>query len=104
MLRLSKARSYSIPVVVRTLDILELLSRSDSPLKTNEISDRARVSRSTTYRILKTLVQRGYVSQDLDGRFSFSDPDNARITPIRRKDQSNATHGAQKREAKPVRR
>ena len=98
MLRLSKSRSYSVPVVLRTLDILELLSESDSPLKTNEISDRARVPRSTTYRILRTLAQRGYVSQDFDGRFRFRDLGNVRIVPIRREDPSNSSQGAGKPE------
>jgi hypothetical protein len=74
MLKLSRNRFYSVPVVMRTLDILEYLYKCESPLKTNEISDSLRVPRTTTYRILRTLVHRGYVFQDLDGRFSFNHP------------------------------
>src|SRR5580700_6372372 len=72
MLKLSRNRFYSVPVVMRTLDILEYLYKCESPLKTNEISDSLRVPRTTTYRILRTLVHRGYVFQDLDGRFSLN--------------------------------
>jgi len=78
---------------MRTLDILELLFRNNSPLKTNEISDIVRVPRTTTYRILRTLVHRGYVSQDLEGRFSFQHSGNLRIIPIRPHDQYIASHG-----------
>jgi hypothetical protein len=89
MLRLTKSRSYSVPVVERTLDILEVLYGSDCPLKTNEISSIAKVSRSTTYRILRTLVQRGYVFQNLDGEFSIKHLDSKRIVPTR--DHSNGS-------------
>lgn len=75
MLKLSQNRFYSVPVVMRTLDVIEYLHKCDSPLKTNEISDILRVPRSTMYRILRTLVHRGYVFQDLDGRFSFNHSD-----------------------------
>jgi predicted ArsR family transcriptional regulator len=78
---------------MRTLDILEFLFKSNSPLKTNEISDIVRVPRTTTYRILRTLVHRGYVSQDLEGGFSFQHSDNPKIIPIRPQDQYIASHG-----------
>lgn len=71
MLKLTKSRFYLVPVLMRTLDILELLSRSDTPLKMNEISREAGVSQTTTYRILRTLVHRGYLAQDLEGRFNL---------------------------------
>lgn len=69
MLRLSKSRSYLVPVVVRTLDVLELLQSSETPLRTNQIADALRLPRTTTYRILRTLYYRGYVTQDLDGGY-----------------------------------
>lgn len=90
MLRLSKSRSYSVPVVERTLDILEVLYESHCPLKMKEISSRARVSHSTTYRILRTLVQREYVFHSLDGEFSVKYLDSKKIVPIGREDQSSA--------------
>jgi DNA-binding IclR family transcriptional regulator len=79
MLKISKTHSYSVPVVERTCDILELLSRSDVPLKSVQISDLTRVPRSTTYRILRTLVKREYLTQDLDGGFSLARSEIARL-------------------------
>jgi DNA-binding IclR family transcriptional regulator len=69
MLMVTKSRFYLVPVLMRALDILELLSRS-TPLKMGEISLAVDVSPTTTYRILQTLVQRGYLAQDLEGKFT----------------------------------
>jgi hypothetical protein len=71
MLRISKTRSYSVPVVERTCDILELLDQSDLPLKSKRIAERTRIPHSTAYRILRTLVQRGYVAQNMDGGYAI---------------------------------
>jgi IclR helix-turn-helix domain len=91
MLRLTKTRFYFVPIIVRMLDILELLSRSDIPLKTNEISSATKVPQTTAYRILRTLAFRGYVSQDVEGRFSvLNQPErdiifsgNGHVAPVR---------------------
>ena len=56
---------------MHTLDILELLLKSDYPLKTRYISNTTGVSQRTTYRILQTLADRGYLAQDLEGKFSL---------------------------------
>jgi len=90
MFRLSKTRSYCVPVVRRTLDILELLYRHNSPLKTNEISDLTRIPQSTTYRILRTLMERGYVLQNVDGQFSVRSSTAAKIIPIMKEDPSGS--------------
>jgi hypothetical protein len=71
MLKITKSRFYLVPVLMRTLDVLETLANSDVPLKMNEISHKTRISKTTTYRILRTLVYRGYVGQDIEGRFSL---------------------------------
>ena len=84
MLRLSKTRSYSVPIILRALDIFELLSDSKTPLKTNEIADALRIARSTTYRILRTFVERGYIYQNLDSRFGVKDSKLRNIVPITR--------------------
>lgn len=70
MLRLSTTRFYAVPVLMRALDILELLSRVETPLKTNEVASATKIPMTTTYRILRTLAHRGYIVQDLEGRFS----------------------------------
>lgn len=71
MLKLSKTRFYLVPVVMRAVDIFEFLSGSQVPVKTREISVATGIPQTTTYRILRTLVHRGYVSQDFEGRFSI---------------------------------
>jgi len=70
MLKVTKTRFYLVPVLMRALDIVELLARSDTPLKMGEISLAVDVSPTTTYRILQTLVHRGYLAQDLEGKFT----------------------------------
>ena len=71
MKKVAKRQSYSVPILMRALDILEFLRASDIPLKPDEISNVTGVSRTTTYRILHTFSLRGYVAQDAGGRFSF---------------------------------
>jgi hypothetical protein len=73
MLKDTKSRRYLIPVLIHLLDILELLQRTDAPLKMYEISDATGVSLTTTYRILRTLVYRGYLAQDREGKFRILD-------------------------------
>lgn len=70
----AKTRIYTVPVLNHALDILEYLSRISVPLRLNEISDATGVSLTTTYRILQTLVRRGYVARDAEGRFSILSP------------------------------
>jgi len=82
MLRLSKTRSYSVPVILHALDILELLSASEVPLKTNEIADFTHIPRSTTYRILRTFLERGYIYQNLEGQFGVQDSRLRKVVSI----------------------
>lgn len=71
MQKVTKKQSYVVPVLMRALDILELLHGSDIAIKPDEISNATGVSRTTTYRILRTFVRRGYVAQDPGGKFRF---------------------------------
>lgn len=70
MLRVSKGRVYSVPVLMHALDILDYLSESHIPVTLTQISNANRISMSSTFRIPSTLVHRRYVSQDGGGRFS----------------------------------
>ena len=71
MKKVTKRRPYSVPILMRALDILDFLRGSDIPLKPDEISNATGVSRTTTYRILHSFALRGYVALDPGGRFSF---------------------------------
>ena len=59
-------RLYLIPVLSKALDILELVQNESEPLVLEEIYRRTRISKTTVYRILKTLVHRGYLAQTDD--------------------------------------
>lgn len=65
----SPKRLYLIPVLSKALDILELLQAERQPLSLETIHRRTRVSKTTVYRVLKTFVHRGYISQSPDGTY-----------------------------------
>jgi ribose transport system substrate-binding protein len=62
-------RLYLIPVLTKALDILELLQTENQPMVLEEIHKRTKISKTTVYRILKTLVHRGYVGQTADRHY-----------------------------------
>ena len=68
-MRSSNKRLYLIPVLGKALDILELLQAENQQLTLEAIHRQTKVSKTTVYRILKTFVHRGYVSQSADGQY-----------------------------------
>ena len=62
-------RLYLIPVLTKALDILELLQTENQPMVLESIHKRTKISKTTVYRILKTLVHRGYVGQGADRHY-----------------------------------
>jgi len=67
--RVKTKRLYLIPVLTKALDILELLQAENQPMVLEAIHRRTRISKTTVYRILKTLVHRGYVAQTVDRQY-----------------------------------
>jgi ribose transport system substrate-binding protein len=68
--RKSSSRAvYLIPVLSKSLDVLELLEQEKQPLALEQIYQRTHISKTTVFRILRTLVHRGYVSRPEDGRY-----------------------------------
>src|SRR6266403_1214414 len=63
------ARLYLIPVLSKALDILELLQVENQPKSLEEIYRRTKISKTTVYRILKTLTHRGYLGQSENGLY-----------------------------------
>jgi ribose transport system substrate-binding protein len=61
--------SYLIPIVSKTLDIMELLQAEKGPVSIEAIFHRTGFSKTTVYRILQTLNHRGYVSKTDDGLY-----------------------------------
>ena len=68
-MRKSSKAVYLIPVLSKSLDVLELLELEKKPLALEEIYQRTHISKTTVFRILRTLVHRGYVSRPEDGRY-----------------------------------
>ncbi len=62
-------RLYLIPVLSKALDILELLQAENQALSLEAIHRETKISKTTVYRILKTFVHRGYLSQSQDGLY-----------------------------------
>src|SRR5260370_40338680 len=63
------SRLYLIPVLSKALDVLELMQKENSPRMLEEIYQRTRISKTTVYRILKTLAHRGYLAHSENGLY-----------------------------------
>ncbi len=68
-MRKTTKRLYLIPVLSKALDILELLQEDNKQMALEEIHRETKISKTTVYRILKTFVHRGYLSQSQDGLY-----------------------------------
>ncbi len=63
--------NYIIPVLTNAIKIMRLLENSDRPLNVNEVAELTGVSKSTTYRILRTLSVHGYLPLGAEGVYTF---------------------------------
>ncbi len=68
-MRKTTKRLYLIPVLSKSLDILELLSQDNREMTLESVHRETSISKTTVYRILKTFVHRGYLSQSQDGLY-----------------------------------
>jgi ribose transport system substrate-binding protein len=62
-------RLYLIPILSKALDVIELLEENHSPVSLEDVYQKTRISKTSVYRILKTLVHRGYVAQAQNGQY-----------------------------------
>jgi ribose transport system substrate-binding protein len=62
---------YLIPVLSKALDVLEFLQNAQGAVGLEPIRQSTNISKSTLYRILKTLVHRRYLAQSKDGLYKF---------------------------------
>ena len=62
-------RTYLVPILSKALDILELLQSQNKALTLEFMHQRTGVSKTTVYRVLQTLVHRGYVVRAPDGTY-----------------------------------
>ena len=62
-------RLYLIPILSKALDVIELLEQGNSPLTLEDVYQKTNISKTSVYRILKTLVHRGYLAQTQSGQY-----------------------------------
>ncbi len=62
-------RLYLIPILSKALDVIELLEQNHTSLTLEDVYQKTRISKTSVYRILKTLVHRGYVAQSQNGQY-----------------------------------
>ncbi len=62
-------RLYLIPILSKALDVIELLEQDNTPLTLEDVYQRTNISKTSVYRILKTLVHRGYLAQTPGGQY-----------------------------------
>ena len=60
---------YLIPVFSKALDVLEVFQKYDRPLSLEAIQKQTNIPKTTAYRIVKTLVHRGYLAQTSSGLY-----------------------------------
>lgn len=65
----AEEKTKSIKTIENTMDVLDMLRRSTEPLGVNVIARHCDLSPATTYRILKTLVGKGWVYQLSDDSY-----------------------------------
>ncbi len=62
-------RLYLIPILSKALDVIELLEKDNIPLSLEDVYQKTNISKTSVYRILKTLVHRGYLAQTQNGQY-----------------------------------
>ena len=62
-------RLYLIPILSKGLDVLEFLGQVQGAVTLEEVYKHTNISKTSVYRILKTLAHRGYVAQTQNGQY-----------------------------------
>jgi ribose transport system substrate-binding protein len=62
-------RLYLIPILSKALDVLEVLEAQNAPVTLEDVYQQTQISKTSVYRILKTLVHRGYVAHGESGEY-----------------------------------
>jgi len=62
-------RLYLIPILSKALDVIELLEQNHASVTLEDVYQKTHISKTSVYRILKTLVHRGYVAQSQNGQY-----------------------------------
>ena len=55
----------------RALDIIEAVAEAGRPMGLTEIANQVGLHKSTAYRIIETLFQRGYLAKTIEGSYKI---------------------------------
>jgi DNA-binding IclR family transcriptional regulator len=69
--RIKKSDSSAPPALNRGLDVLEILEDASEPVSHGELQRRSATPPASFGRILRLLVERGYVSREVDGGYTL---------------------------------
>lgn len=69
---MKKTKTYSVPAVQRTLDLIEAMASDYHALTLTEANRKFKIPKSSVYAILQTLRSRGYVAKDEEDRYSLT--------------------------------
>lgn len=69
MANYSSGRIYQVPILSKALEIIELLQAGNESISIEDLHRKTRFSKSSVFRILKTLEHRGYLNREEDGRY-----------------------------------
>ncbi|MDR3727749.1 MAG: substrate-binding domain-containing protein [Terracidiphilus sp.] len=62
-------RLYLIPILSKAFDVIEMLENNHAPVSLEDVHQTTKISKTSVYRILKTLAHRGYVAQVQNGLY-----------------------------------
>jgi hypothetical protein len=65
-------REYIVPVLLKSVQVLELLGKAPDGLRIEQIHQRTGFAKTTVYRIVRTLVVSGYLVHSGDGTYSIA--------------------------------
>lgn len=69
---MAQRKGYEVPAVVRTMGILEFLAHLNRGASVTEISRDLRFPKSSTYLVMRTLEEQGYLQKDMrTGKYYF---------------------------------
>lgn len=64
-------REYIVPVLLKSIQILELLKNSRCGLRIERIQQKTGFAKTTVYRIVRTFVVGGYVRHHVNGTYTY---------------------------------
>jgi DNA invertase Pin-like site-specific DNA recombinase len=67
-------REYIVPVILKTVRILDLLGSQPGGLRSEQIHQQTAIAKTTVYRILRTLVVSGHLKHGANGACSIAAP------------------------------